>query len=123
MATASKLGFRILPPPPRIRDDVVARFRGVASSNLADAMGRFNFMDPGIQQRSGLPLCGIAFTVNTRPADNLMVHKALQVALPGDIVVVATSGSTGSSVFGELMCHTAVAARLGGAGRHEAVGT
>jgi 4-hydroxy-4-methyl-2-oxoglutarate aldolase len=114
MATASKLGFRVLPSPPRIRDDIVARFRGLASSNLADAMGRFNFMDPGIQQRSGLALCGLAVTVNTRPADNLMVHKALQVAQPGDIVVVATSGSTGSSVFGELMCHTAVAARLGG---------
>ena len=114
MATTSKLGFRVLPSPPRIRDDVVARFRGLASSNLADAMGRFNFMDPAIRQRSGLPLCGLAVTVNTRPADNLMVHKALQVAQPGDIVVVATSGSTGSSVFGELMCHTAVAARLGG---------
>jgi 4-hydroxy-4-methyl-2-oxoglutarate aldolase len=114
MATASKLGFRVLPSPPRIRDDIVARFRGLASSNLADAMGRFNFMDPGIRQRSGLALCGLAVTVNTRPADNLMVHKALQVAQPGDIVVVATSGSTGSSVFGELMCHTAVAARLGG---------
>ena len=114
MATASKLGFRILPAPPRVSDDVLARFRGLASSNLADAMGRFNFMDPGIRQRSGLPLCGLAVTVNTRPADNLMVHKALQVAQPGDIVVVATSGSTGSSIFGELMCHTAVAARLGG---------
>jgi 4-hydroxy-4-methyl-2-oxoglutarate aldolase len=114
MANAGKLGFRVLPSPPRIGDEVLARFRGLASSNLADAMGRFNFMDPGIRPRSGLPLCGVAVTVNTRPADNLMVHKALQVAQPGDIVVVATSGSTGSSVFGELMCHTAVAARLGG---------
>ena len=114
MANAGKLGFRVLPSPPRLSDEILARFRGLASSNLADAMGRFNFMDPGIRQRSGLPLCGPAVTVNTRPADNLMVHKALQVATPGDIVVVATSGSTGSSVFGELMCHTAVAARLGG---------
>jgi regulator of RNase E activity RraA len=114
MANAGKLGFRVLPSPPRIGDEILARFRGLASSNLADAMGRFNFMDPGIRQRSGLALCGVAVTVNTRPADNLMVHKALQVAQPGDVVVVATSGSTGSSVFGELMCHTAVAARLGG---------
>jgi 4-hydroxy-4-methyl-2-oxoglutarate aldolase len=114
MANVGKLGFRILPSPPRISDELLSRFRGLASSNLADAMGRFNFMDPGIRQRSGLPLYGLAVTVNTRPADNLMVHKALQVAQPGDIVVVATSGSTGSSVFGELMCHSAVAARLGG---------
>lgn len=86
----------------------------MASSNLADAMGRFNFMDGGIQARSGLPLCGLAVTVNARPADNLMIHKALQVATPGDIVVVNTGGNTTSAVFGELMCHTASAARLGG---------
>jgi regulator of RNase E activity RraA len=43
-----------------------------------------------------------------------MVHKALQVATPGDIVVVSTCGNTTSAVFGELMCHTAAAAKLGG---------
>jgi len=77
-------------------------------------MGRFNFMDSAIQSRSSLLLCGLAVTVNARPADNLMVHKALQVATPGDIVVVSTGGNTTSAVFGELMCHTAAAAGLGG---------
>jgi 4-hydroxy-4-methyl-2-oxoglutarate aldolase len=114
MANLGRLGFRILPGPPRLRAELLDRFRGLASSNLADAMGRFNFMDPGIRQRSSFPLCGLAVTVNARPADNLMIHKALQVAEPGDIVVVATSGNTTSAVFGELMCHTAVAQRLGG---------
>jgi len=114
MATLGTLGFRVLPSPPRIPDALLERFRGLVSSNLADAMGRFNFMDPAIRPRSGLPLCGIAVTVNCRPADNLMIHKALQVAQAGDIVVVATSGNTASAVFGELMCHTAVAQKLGG---------
>jgi regulator of RNase E activity RraA len=109
-----KPGFRILPSPPRLPDDLLARFRGLASSNLADAMGRFNFLDPAIRMRSGLRLCGLAVTVNARPADNLMVHKALAVATPGDIVVVSTGGNTNSAVFGELMCTTAVAAKLGG---------
>jgi len=109
-----KPGFRILPSPTRLPADLLARFIGLASSNLADAMGRFNFMDSAIQSRSALPLCGLAVTVNARPADNLMVHKALSVAMPGDIVVVSTGGNTTSAVFGELMCHTATAARLGG---------
>jgi regulator of RNase E activity RraA len=108
------LGFRILPAPPRLADDIVERFRGLASPNLADAMGRFNFMDPGIRSRSGFPLCGRAVTVQCRPADNLMVHKALQVAEPGDIVVVSTCGNTVSAVFGEMMCHTAALKKLGG---------
>jgi regulator of RNase E activity RraA len=81
---------------------------------VADAMGRFHFMDPGMQARSGLPLFGLAVTVNARPGDNLMVHKALQIAQPGDIVVVCTNGNTTSAVFGELMCRTAVAAKIGG---------
>ena len=100
--------------PPRLPAELIGRFRGLASSNLADAMGRFNFMDPAIQSRSGLPLCGPAVTVNARPADNLMVHKALEVATPGDIVVVSTGRNTNSAVFGELMCTTAAAAQLGG---------
>lgn len=109
-----KLGFRILPSPPRLDSALLERFRGLATPNLADAMGRFNFMDAGMQSRTGLPLCGLAITVNARPADNLMIHKALQVAAPGDVVVVNTCGNTTSAVFGELMCNTAVAAKLGG---------
>ena len=114
MPPAGKLGFRVLGSPPRLDDSLVDRFRRMATPNLADAMGRFNFMDPGILSRTGLPLCGLAVTVNARPADNLMVHKALQVASPGDVIVVNTCGNTTSAVFGELMCNTAVAAKLGG---------
>jgi 4-hydroxy-4-methyl-2-oxoglutarate aldolase len=109
-----KLGFRVLNAPPRLSEDLVDCFRGLASPNLADAMGRFNFMDGGIQSRSGLPLCGLAITVRCRPADNLMVHKALQLAHAGDIIVVDTCGNTTSAVFGELMCTTAAAVHLGG---------
>jgi 4-hydroxy-4-methyl-2-oxoglutarate aldolase len=114
MPIAGMPGFRLLPAPPRISAELLERYRGLASSNVADAMGRFGFMDPGIQSRSGLPLCGLAVTVLCRPADNLMVHKALQVATPGDVVVVSTCGNTTSAVFGEMMCHTAAAAKLGG---------
>jgi regulator of RNase E activity RraA len=110
----AKLGFRILSAPSRLSDDVVARFRGLAPANLADAMGRFNFMDPEMRSRSGLPLCGVAVTVLCRPADNLMVHKALAIARPGEVVVVSTCGNRTSAVFGELMCHTAAAKGLGG---------
>jgi regulator of RNase E activity RraA len=108
------IGFRIVTDVPRPDPDLVKRFEGTAAANLADAMGRFNFMDAGIRPRSALPLCGAAVTVNCRPGDNLMVHKALEVAGPGDIIVVNTNGNVTSAVFGELMCHTAVAAKLGG---------
>jgi regulator of RNase E activity RraA len=109
-----KLGFRIFTGLPRPDADLVARFQGLASSNLADVMGRFHFMDPGIQMRTGLPVCGVCLTVIARPADNLMIHKALELARPGDVIVVNTCGNVTSAVFGELMGNAAVAVGLGG---------
>jgi regulator of RNase E activity RraA len=109
-----KLGFRIVLDTPRPPHDLVDAFQEKASSNVADAMGRFHFMDPGIVSRTGFPLCGAAVTVNARPGDNLMVHKALEIAQPTDVVVVSTNGNTTSAVFGEIMGHTAVHALLGG---------
>jgi len=109
-----KLGFRIIADVPRPPADLVGAFKGKASSNLADAMGRFHFMDPGMVNRTRLPLCGVAVTVNARPGDNLMVHKALEIAQPGDVVVVSTNGNITSAVFGEIMATTAVEAKLGG---------
>jgi regulator of RNase E activity RraA len=94
--------------------ELVRKFCDFASANLADAMGRFHFMDPGVRSRTGVPLCGVAVTVMARPGDNLMVHKAMEIAQPGDILVVSTNGNTTNAVFGELMGHSAVASRLGG---------
>jgi regulator of RNase E activity RraA len=114
MTPQGPLGFRIFTDVPRTPQDLVQAFRGKASSNVGDAMGRFHFMDPGIVSRTGLPICGVAVTVSARPGDNLMVHKALAVATPGDVVVVSTNGNTTSAIFGELMGTTAVRAQLGG---------
>jgi regulator of RNase E activity RraA len=71
-------------------------------------------MDAGIVSRSGVRVCGPALTVNCRPADNLMVHKALQLAEPGDVIVVATGRNVVSAVFGGLMCEAAAAKGIGG---------
>jgi regulator of RNase E activity RraA len=114
MTRNGKIGFRIVSGAPRPDGELVARFRGIPAANLADAMGRFNFMDPGIVRRSGGGVCGPALTVRSRPGDNLMVHKAMELAQPGDVVVVNTGENLTTAVFGELMCRTAMAARVGG---------
>src|SRR5262245_37508666 len=114
MAASGRIGFRLAPSPPQLPDAQLRKFDHLGSSNLADAMGRFHFMDPGIRSRTALRCSGAAVTVNCRPGDNLMVHKALDVARPGEILVVSTNGGMSTAVFGELMCHTAVAKRLGG---------
>ena len=58
-----KIGFRVRTDVPRASAELVARLREQATSNIADAMGRFHFMDFGIRPRSGLPLCGVAVMI------------------------------------------------------------
>src|SRR5690606_36251902 len=49
------------------------------------------------------PLAGPALTVRTRPGDNLMLHKAIDIAEPGDVIVVDAGGDLTNSLMGELM--------------------
>src|SRR5713101_3199391 len=48
-------------------------------------------------------LAGPAFTVKTAPGDNLLVHKALDTARPGDVIVVDAGGFADQAIIGELM--------------------
>ncbi len=114
MSVQGKLGFRILPSAEPIEAALLDRFLPLSSCTVADAMGRFNFMHPAIQARTGLPLCGVAVTVNARPGDNLMIHKVMQVARAGEIVVVNTGENITSAVFGDMICETSVAMGIGG---------
>jgi regulator of RNase E activity RraA len=48
-------------------------------------------------------LAGAALTVKTRPGDNLMIHKAADIALPGDVIVVDGGGDLTNALIGELI--------------------
>jgi regulator of RNase E activity RraA len=54
----------------------------------------------------GGPLAGPALTVKCRPGDNLMIHKALTLAQPGDVIVVDAGGDLTNALFGEIMVAT-----------------
>ncbi len=79
-------------------------------------MGRFRAMDHAIKSvnKPGIHVVGSAFTVRTHPSDNLMVHKAMDLAKPGDLIVIDASGDMGHAILGELMCHYAKGKGLGG---------
>ena len=62
----------------------------------------------------GSLLIGPAITVRTRPGDNLFVHKALDMAQPGDVVVVDAGGDLTNSIIGEMMLAYAATKKLGG---------
>ncbi len=82
---------------------------------MADAAGRRGATDGRIQPLgSHMQLCGPAFTVEVRPGDNLMIHAALLLARPGDVLVIDGQADTRAALMGELMCTHAIAAGLAG---------
>lgn len=101
-------GFRIRlsidRPPPQL----VSMFRDFETPDISDILNRMYTMAPEIRNLvNGKPLVGPALTVKVYPGDNLMVHKALDVARPGDVVVVDTSGSQRNAVLGDLVTNKA----------------
>jgi regulator of RNase E activity RraA len=98
-------GFRIRSHVDRPDPEVVARFGAFDTPTISDRMNRLYTMAPGIRNLTDerLRILGPACTVKVYPGDNLMVHKALDIAQPGDVVVVDTSASTMTAVLGDLV--------------------
>jgi RraA family protein len=109
------IGFQICKRTRKVSADIVAKFRELPVANISDSMSRITAGGPRLRPiHAGGVLAGPAFTVKTRPGDNLMVHKALDIAEPGDIVVVDGGGDLTNSLIGEMM--TAHAQQRGIAG-------
>lgn len=88
----SNIGMRVYSNINRPTKEAVNEFKGLPVSVIADNMNRMFCMNPKIRPINDKPLLGPAFTIKTRPGDNLMLHKALDLALPGDILVVDAQG-------------------------------
>lgn len=98
------IGFRILPRSARVAAETVDRFRALPVANVSDAMSRMSAGGPRLRPlHAGGVLAGPALTVRTRPGDNLMIHKALLLAEPGDVIVVDAGGDLTNALVGELM--------------------
>jgi regulator of RNase E activity RraA len=114
MATAT-IGFRIYLNTTRPAAGLVSAFRAVPTGNVRDAMDRLGALDYHIKPLAAdSRVAGPALTVRTRPGDNLMVWKALDVAQPGDVLVIATYEYTTASTFGERVVQAAKAKGLAG---------
>jgi RraA family protein len=98
-------GFRIETHVDRPSPTTVAGLGEFETPAVSDRMNRLYTMAPTIHNLTGdnLRVLGLACTVKVYPGDNLMVHKALDIAKPGDVIVVDTSGSTMTAVLGDLI--------------------
>jgi regulator of RNase E activity RraA len=98
-------GFRIRTEFERPDPESIAGYADFDTPSISDLMNRLYTMAPAIRTMTAenLRILGPACTVKTFPGDNLMVHKSLDVAQPGDVVVVDASSSTLTAVLGDLV--------------------
>lgn len=102
------IGFRIYERSERVAPEWVEKFKTIPVANVSDCMSRMTAGGASLRpMHAGGVLAGAALTVKTRPGDNLMVHKALAMAQPGDVIVVDAGGDLTNAIIGGLMAATA----------------
>ncbi|MCM2472501.1 RraA family protein [Rhizobium sp. CG5] len=109
------LGFKVCKRQETVAKEWITKFADLPVANLSDVMSRMTAGGAPLRPfYTGGRMVGPAITVKARPGDNLMVHKALDIAEPGDIVVVDAGGDLTNAIIGELMVAHAEQRGLGG---------
>ena len=99
----------------RVSDDVVKQAAEFQAAILSDVSGRRGTMHARVAPVDmGMKLAGPAFTVEVRPGDNLMIHAAIALAKPGDILVIDGKGDQTAALMGTLMLSACKKQGLGG---------
>ncbi|WP_214346177.1 RraA family protein [Pseudomonas congelans] len=103
------IGFRVLEAARKVSAEWVSRYRDVPVANVSDSMNRMTAGGARLRpmHREGV-LAGPALTVKARPGDNLMLHYAIDIAEPGDVIVVDAGGDLSNALIGEMMVAYAV---------------
>lgn len=97
-------GFRVRRKINRPSKVLIEQFVEFPTPDISDLMNRLYTMDPGIKNMTNQKnIIGPACTVKVFPGDNLMVHKALDIAHPGDIIVVDAGATSMNGIIGDLV--------------------
>lgn len=98
------LGFRVRTGHDRAAREFVEAFAAIPTAIISDNLNRMVAAGPTLRplHKRG-KLSGCALTVKTRPGDNLMIHKAVDLAEPGDVIVIDGGGDLTNALIGELI--------------------
>ncbi|NDV51156.1 MULTISPECIES: RraA family protein [unclassified Salipiger] len=103
------IGFRICTREQVASKELVEAFSKLPVANVSDSMSRLSAAGPALRpMHASGGMAGVAITVKCRPGDNLMLHKAIDMAVPGDVIVVDAGGETTNALMGELMLAYAI---------------
>ena len=107
---------------PIVSIETLHALRDLGAATIYEAQGARGALDSGIKPIApGMRLAGPAFTVDTRPADNLMLHYAMLKARPGDVLVVDAKGFLEAGMWGDVFTEQAQRIGLAGLVIHGAV--
>jgi RraA family protein len=95
--------FLINPPPALADQATVEALQDIVVSHLSDNLQRLSGIRGLRRIHKEKKLVGTAFTVKTRPGDNLLIYKALTLMQPGHVLVVDGGGETSNALVGELI--------------------
>jgi 4-hydroxy-4-methyl-2-oxoglutarate aldolase len=99
----------------RVSKTLVDQFRDIGSATVHEASGRKGAVNLAIKPiAKGVRICGPAFTIQCHPGDNLMLHKALERAQPGDVLVASVGDYYDAGYWGGLMATSGMAKKLEG---------
>jgi 4-hydroxy-4-methyl-2-oxoglutarate aldolase len=93
----------------------VEKLSAFSSATLYEAQGQTGALSSGIKPLDvRMKVCGPAFTISSPPRDNLMLHQALTLVQPGDVLVVEVSGWYEAGYWGDILTRAAMEKQVAG---------
>ena len=110
------IGFRVYPRQKAVDAAVARKFQALPVANASDSMSRMTAAGSRLRPYGKVKgtMAGPALTVKTRPGDNLLVHKALDMAEEGDVIAVDAGGDLTNAIMGEIMVYIAREKKIAG---------
>jgi 4-hydroxy-4-methyl-2-oxoglutarate aldolase len=94
----------------RTDTETIEGLRAVGVATAHEAAGRIGLLAPHVLPRlAGAAIAGSAVTVSSHPGDNLMIHAAVEMCGPGDVLVVSTTAESSHGMFGDLLATSLLA--------------
>ncbi|WP_420623232.1 4-carboxy-4-hydroxy-2-oxoadipate aldolase/oxaloacetate decarboxylase [Candidatus Poriferisodalis sp.] len=88
----------------------IAGLGEAGTATVHEAIGRRGYLGPELQPiQQGIKVAGSAVTVMSHPGDNIMIHAAVEVCEPGDILVVTNTAPSTHGMFGDLLASSLMA--------------
>jgi len=100
---------------PRMSKEIIKQFKTISVATVYEASGKKGYVNSKIKPlEKGMKLCGPAFTVQSAPGDNIMLHKALEKSQKGDVIVATVGHEYEYGYWGDLMATQALTRGLAG---------